>query len=109
MLEPFESSQPAQSSNNSKHPTTTPLLSHPPFIAYLEYLQYFSHPPYLKYLTYPGPTLKNLELLQSERFRREVLSPDVVGALIAEGREAVAGGDVGTGAIGVASFEPLMG
>ena len=38
-----------------------------------------------------------------------MLSPDVVGALIAEGREAVAGGDVGTGAIGIASFEPVMG
>lgn len=109
MLGPSESSQPSQTSTNSKHPATTPLLSHPPFIAYLSYLQYFSHPPYLKYLTYPGPTLKNLELLQSERFRREVLSPDVVGALIAEGREAVAGGNVGIVAIGGASFGPVVG
>lgn len=69
-----------------------PLLSHPPFIAYLKYLQYFTKPPYLKYLTYPGPTLKNLELLQNERFRREILSPDVVAALVEEGKAAVAGG-----------------
>jgi hypothetical protein len=78
----------------STDPSTTtasvPLLGHPPFIAYLSYLQYFASPPYLKYLTYPGPTLKNLELLQNERFRREVLSPDVVARLFAEGQGAVA-------------------
>ncbi|ELR07972.1 hypothetical protein GMDG_02831 [Pseudogymnoascus destructans 20631-21] len=68
-----------------------PLLAHLPFIAYLAYLQYFSTAPYLKYLTYPGPTLKNLELLQNERFRRDVLSPDVVGQLVVEGVGAVAG------------------
>lgn len=32
-----------------------------------------------------------------------------MGALIAEGREAVAGGKVGIGAIGVASFGPVVG
>lgn len=78
----------------STDPSTTtasvPLLGHPPFIAYLSYLQYFASPPYLKYLTYPGPTLKNLELLQNERFRREVLSPDVVARLFVEGQGAVA-------------------
>ncbi|OBT68435.1 hypothetical protein VE03_02867 [Pseudogymnoascus sp. 23342-1-I1] len=68
-----------------------PLLAHPPFVAYLSYLQYFSTAPYLKYLTYPGPTLKNLELLQNERFRRDILSPDVVGQLVVEGVGAVAG------------------
>ncbi|KAI9730466.1 MAG: hypothetical protein M1818_008161 [Claussenomyces sp. TS43310] len=66
----------------------TPLLSHPPFVAYLAYLRYFAQPPYTKYLTYPGPTLKNLELLQSERFRREILSPEVVAALVRSGVEA---------------------
>lgn len=71
--------------------THVPLLSHPPFIAYLKYLQYFTKPPYLKFLTYPGPTLKHLELLQTERFRREILSPDVVAALVEEGKAAVAG------------------
>ena len=69
-------------------PTTnppTPLLQHAPFIAYLAYLQYFAQPPYLKFLNYPGPTLKNLELLQNERFRRDILSPDVVARLGEEG------------------------
>jgi mediator of RNA polymerase II transcription subunit 31 len=74
-------------------PTTnppTPLLQHPPFIAYLSYLQYFSQPPYVKFLNYPGPTLKNLELLQNERFRREILSPEIVNRLGEEGvRRAV--------------------
>jgi mediator of RNA polymerase II transcription subunit 31 len=64
-------------------------LHHPPFIAYLNYLMYFSQPPYTKYLNYPGPTLKNLELLQSERFRKEVLSPEVVARLAEEGVRAV--------------------
>lgn len=32
-----------------------------------------------------------------------------MGALIAEGREAVAGGNAGMGAVGGASFGPVMG
>lgn len=48
----------------------------PEFVAYLDYLQYFTKPPYLQYLTYPGPTLNNLKLLQQERFRADILSPD---------------------------------
>jgi len=65
-----------------------PLLSHQPFIEYLSYLQYFTQPPYVKYLTYPGPTLKNLELLQNERFRKEVLNPNVVAQLVEESLNA---------------------
>lgn len=81
------------SSSDTSDPSgpSLPLLAHPPFVAYLAYLQYFSTAPYLKYLTYPGPTLKNLELLQNERFRRDILSPDVVGQLVIEGVGAVAG------------------
>lgn len=56
----------------------------PAFVAYIKYLQYFAQPPYLKYLTYPGPTLKNLELLQQEKFRTDILSPDVVARLVDE-------------------------
>jgi mediator of RNA polymerase II transcription subunit 31 len=75
------------------HLASLKLLENPSFIAYLRYLQYFKHPPYLKYLTYPGPTLKNLELLQMEAFRRDILSPEVVGRLVEEGvRGAVGGG-----------------
>ncbi|KAI0998064.1 hypothetical protein K3495_g10125 [Podosphaera aphanis] len=60
-------------------------FENPAFIAYLAYLQYWAKPPYLQYLTYPGPTLKNLELLQQERFRLDVLSPDVVSMMVEEG------------------------
>jgi mediator of RNA polymerase II transcription subunit 31 len=37
---------------------------------------------------YPGPTLKNLELLQQERFRREIIDPGVMMALMEEGSKA---------------------
>ncbi|KAF7870467.1 hypothetical protein EAF04_004211 [Stromatinia cepivora] len=65
------------------------LLTSPPFIAYLKYLQYFTQPPYLKFLTFPGPSLKHLELLQNENFRRDCLSIEVVSMLANEDLAAV--------------------
>ncbi|KAI8624872.1 SOH1-domain-containing protein [Xylariaceae sp. FL1651] len=70
------------------HLASQKLLSEPAFVAYLAYLQYWSRPPYIKYLNYPGPTLKHLELLQEERFRQDIISPDLVQALAAEGVKA---------------------
>ncbi|PMD35358.1 SOH1-domain-containing protein [Hyaloscypha variabilis F] len=70
------------------HLASLKYFENPAFVAYLAYLQYWSHPPYTKYLTYPGPTLKNLELLQQERFRTEILSPDKVAELTEEGIKA---------------------
>jgi mediator of RNA polymerase II transcription subunit 31 len=70
------------------HLASQKYLEQPAFIAYLHYLQYWSHPPYLKYLTYPGPTLKNLELLQQEKFRADILAPDTVARLVDEGWKA---------------------
>ncbi|MCJ1255330.1 hypothetical protein MMC24_003146 [Lignoscripta atroalba] len=67
------------------------LLQHPPFIAYLRYLLYFTRPEYVKYLRYPGPTLKALELLQEEGFRREILSPETVRRLVEGMMEGTAG------------------
>ncbi|KXJ94006.1 SOH1-domain-containing protein [Microdochium bolleyi] len=64
------------------------LLSDPAFVAYLEYLRYWTRPPYLKYLTYPGPTLKHLELLQQEKFRQDIISPELAQVLAAEGVRA---------------------
>lgn len=66
------------------HLASQKLLQDPSFIAYLHYLQYFAKPEYMKYLLYPGPTLKALELLQQDRFRQDILSPDTVRRL-AEG------------------------
>ncbi|KAK4694748.1 mediator of RNA polymerase II transcription subunit 31, partial [Lecanoromycetidae sp. Uapishka_2] len=69
------------------HLASLKLLQDPAFIAYLKYLQYWTRPEYIKYLNYPGPTLRALELLQQERFRADVLSPDVVNAVAREGVE----------------------
>ena len=60
---------------------TSKLLQDPAFVAYLEYLLYWTKPPYVQYLSYPGPTLKALELLQQEEFRKNILRPEVVSQL----------------------------
>ena len=60
---------------------TTKLLQNSEFIAYIKYLQYWTRPEYLRYLSHPGPTLRVLELLQNESFRKEVLRPEVGAAL----------------------------
>ncbi|KAI1379721.1 SOH1-domain-containing protein [Hypoxylon crocopeplum] len=70
------------------HLASQKLLNEPAFVAYLSYLQYWARPPYMKYLNYPGPTLKHLELLQEERFRQDIISPELVQALAAEGAKA---------------------
>ncbi|KAI6778925.1 uncharacterized protein J7T54_003861 [Emericellopsis cladophorae] len=70
------------------HLASQKYLQNPQFVAYLAYLQYWSRPPYLKYLSFPGPTLRHLELLQQERFRQDILSPDLVGRLMEEGMRA---------------------
>lgn len=70
------------------HLASQKLFTQPAFVAYLSYLQYWSRPPYLKYLTYPGPTLKHLELLQQERFRHDIMSPDLANRLIENGMKA---------------------
>ncbi|KAF1958328.1 SOH1-domain-containing protein [Byssothecium circinans] len=62
------------------------LLDKPEFVAYLGYLQYFKAPKYSKYLHHPGPTLRTLELLQNEHFRRDVINPQLVSHLIIEGQ-----------------------
>ncbi|EKG17409.1 Mediator complex subunit Med31 [Macrophomina phaseolina MS6] len=66
-------------------------LDNPDFVAYLDYLQYFAQPQYAKYLTYPGQTLRALQLLQQERFRKEIIMPDTVGRMIEESVRASAG------------------
>ena len=77
------------------HLASTKLLVNPSFVAYLSYLRYWSRPEYIKYLAYPGPTLKALELLQEERFRQDILSPDVVARLMKEELESAGMGDEG--------------
>ena len=67
------------------HLASLKLLQAPDFRAYLSYLRYWTRPEYVKYLSYPGPTIRALELLQEERFRTEILSPEVVSMLMQEG------------------------
>nr|OQO24440.1 hypothetical protein B0A51_10159 [Rachicladosporium sp. CCFEE 5018] len=67
------------------HLATQQYFAFPEFIAYLKYLLYFTQPEYLVYLTYPGPTLKNLELLQHEDFRRDLLNPGLIERMVNEG------------------------
>ncbi|RKF79921.1 Mediator of RNA polymerase II transcription subunit 31 [Golovinomyces cichoracearum] len=67
------------------HLASQKYFENPDFIAYLAYLQYWAHPLYIKYLIYPGPTLKNLELLQQDRFRVDILSPEIVKMMVEEG------------------------
>ncbi|KAL8728864.1 MAG: hypothetical protein Q9166_005104 [cf. Caloplaca sp. 2 TL-2023] len=66
------------------HLASQKLLQDARFVEYLKYLQYFTRPSYTRYLSYPGPTLKALELLQQEKFRQDILSPDVVARLAEE-------------------------
>ncbi|KAI9163245.1 Mediator of RNA polymerase II transcription subunit 31 [Paramyrothecium foliicola] len=70
------------------HLASQKLLTQPSFVAYLAYLRYWSRPPYLKYLTYPGPTLRHLELLQQEQFRQDIMSPDLVQRLVEDEMQA---------------------
>ncbi|KAJ4337154.1 Mediator of RNA polymerase II transcription subunit 31 [Didymella glomerata] len=66
----------------------------PEFVAYLGYLQYFQEPQYAKFLHHPGPTLRALELLQQERFRREILHPGLVERLKFDGQRNALPGQV---------------
>lgn len=70
------------------HLASQKLLAQPAFAAYLAYLQYWNRPPYVKYLTYPGPTLRHLELLQQEKFRQDIMSPDLVQRLVEDEMKA---------------------
>ncbi|KAK4942836.1 Mediator of RNA polymerase II transcription subunit 31 [Elasticomyces elasticus] len=58
------------------------------FVAYLAYLQYFRQPRYIKFLSYPGPTLRALDLLQQDRFRKAILMPETLQRMINEGFRA---------------------
>lgn len=52
------------------------------FARYLKYLyNYWRTPEYVQYLTHPGATLRNLQLLQQEQFRKDVIRPDIIAKL----------------------------
>ncbi|KAI4093570.1 MAG: hypothetical protein LQ344_002797 [Seirophora lacunosa] len=66
------------------HLASQKVIQDPSFTEYLRYLQYFTQPTYTRYLSYPAPSLKALQLLQQEKFRQDILSPDVVARLANE-------------------------
>ncbi|KAI4102969.1 MAG: hypothetical protein LQ345_007352, partial [Seirophora villosa] len=66
------------------HLASQKVIQDPSFTEYLHYLQYFTQPTYTRYLSYPAPSLKALQLLQQEKFRQDILSPDVVARLADE-------------------------
>ncbi|CAD0096420.1 unnamed protein product [Aureobasidium mustum] len=89
------------------HLATQKLLDDPEFIAYLSYLQYFARtevhqilvvspistspcdpPIHVSSSSYPGPTIRALELLQQERFRKDILIPETVARMAEEGLQA---------------------
>ncbi|KIV79864.1 hypothetical protein PV11_07406 [Exophiala sideris] len=65
------------------------------FARYLNYLyDNWRTPQYAKYLTHPGATLRNLELLQQEQFRRDIIRPDVVAKLLETDASQIVAQDV---------------
>lgn len=56
-------------------------FSDPAFIAYLEYLMYWKDEKYSRYLVYPN-CLHILTLLQNEEFRKNVVNPEFMNALM---------------------------
>ncbi|KAI6821453.1 hypothetical protein KC367_g7954 [Hortaea werneckii] len=62
------------------------------FVRYLAYLQYFRLPQYLRFLQYPGPTLRMLDLLQQDQFRKDAISPALIDDLVRTGFEASTAG-----------------
>jgi mediator of RNA polymerase II transcription subunit 31 len=82
---------PPQDLNQSISYHSSPSASEPEsdaskFASYLSYLyNYWRQPEYARFLTHPGATLRNLELLQQEQFRKGIIRPDVIEKLLAAG------------------------
>ncbi|KAF2758081.1 SOH1-domain-containing protein [Pseudovirgaria hyperparasitica] len=64
---------------------TQKVFDNPEFIAYIDYLQYFQLPQYAKYIAYPGPALRNLELLKQETFRKHIVDVGLAQAMFEQG------------------------
>ncbi|KAI6830886.1 hypothetical protein KC340_g7891 [Hortaea werneckii] len=76
---------------------TQKLFEDDAFVRYLDYLQYFREPKYMRFLQYPGPTLRMLDLLQQDQFRKDAISPALIDDLVRTGFEANTAGLVGGG------------
>lgn len=80
----------ASTTESSSSPSSSP--SSPDaqaFAAYLAYLyDYWRRPEYVQFLTHPQASLRALRLLQEESFRRAVIRPQVIEALLATSIDA---------------------
>ncbi|KKK15322.1 hypothetical protein P175DRAFT_0435680 [Aspergillus ochraceoroseus IBT 24754] len=64
------------------------------FAAYLAYLySYWKTPEYSQFLTHPGATLRALQLLQEDTFRRDIIRPQVIEGLAGIGLNNDQGGE----------------
>ena len=79
-------------SDSTSSPTRGPDSDASRFAAYLAYLYaYWRTPQYSKYLSHPGAVLRSLELLQQERFRKDIIRPDVIARLLEGGASEMDG------------------
>ncbi|ERF70564.1 hypothetical protein EPUS_07861 [Endocarpon pusillum Z07020] len=89
LLNPPKDSKPSAKPSNSTsrpEPEPEPESDATKFASYLSYLySYWRKPEYARFLTHPGATLRNLELLQQEQFRRDMIRPDVIEKLLVVG------------------------
>lgn len=80
-----DGNQGAKSGNLASTSTKPATREAQAFTAYLAYLySYWRRPEYAQFLTHPGATLRALRLLQEERFRRDIIRPQVIEALAGE-------------------------
>src|SRR5947209_5870298 len=78
--------------DSSSSSTAAPDSDASRFAAYLAYLYaYWRTPQYSKYLSHPGAVLRSLELLQQERFRKDIIRPDVIARLLEGGTSEIDG------------------
>jgi len=85
LFNPSEDTDTANAKPSAPHSKSTPSLKAKKdnsnsdaicFARYLKYLlDYWRTPEYAQYLTHPAATIRNLELLQNEQFRRDITHP----------------------------------
>ena len=83
---PLSTTISTQRTSRRSRPTPTSDEDNSPaacFARYLAYLHgYWRTPQYSQYLTHPGAVLRNLALLQSAQFRKDLIRPDVIEKLL---------------------------
>lgn len=85
-IKPNPNTKPSSQPSSTADPHSESESDASKFASYLSYLyNYWRKPEYARFLTHPGATLRNLELLQQEQFRRDIIRPDLIEKLLAAG------------------------